>query len=107
MFAAHADAFDGKHLTGKAERFALPRTAVIEPERQIDEPYIETEEPDHRPGADRDETDADGEADKAEKSHQQPKIARSQTAVRQQHSLEGRPSGSFGTIGTCTHASEA
>jgi hypothetical protein len=106
MFAAHADPLYGKDVAGKPKRFALPRAAVIEVEGQVNERYIDTKEPDHRPRADREETDPDGETDEAEKCHQQPKITRSQTAVRQQHSLEKRPGGSLSIIGTCGHASE-
>ena len=72
----------------EAQDFALPRTAVAEAEREIDESDIEAEKPADRPCADRHEADADRQADKPEQQHQDVKPARRQAAVRQQHALE-------------------
>ena len=52
--AAHADPFDREHIPDEADRLALPGAALVEAEGEIDEGHVEPEEPDHRPGADRD-----------------------------------------------------
>ena len=52
------DPLDGEIVAGEPERLALPRAAVVEAEREIDERDVEAEKADDRPGADRDKADA-------------------------------------------------
>src|SRR5262252_4286104 len=73
--ATHAHPFDREDIVGEPDRLALPRATVIEAEDEIDDGDVEAEKAHHRPGADRDKTDADTEADQTEKPHQQIEVA--------------------------------
>ena len=50
--AADTDTLDGELLIGKAQRLALPRAAVRQAERDIDQQHVEPEKAADRPGAD-------------------------------------------------------
>ena len=105
----HADPLDREGVAGEPDRLAAPRAAIAETKGDIDECDVQPEKSDHRPSADRDETDADREADQAEDQHQDVKAARRQAAVRPQHALEKEAvEGCDGSAysGACGHRSE-
>src|SRR5262249_35477899 len=63
--------------------------AVVEAEGDVDGEHVEAEEAEHRPGAERQEQHAGGEADGAERDHQREEAFRSERAVGCEHRTKG------------------
>src|SRR6185437_112961 len=59
--AIDIDPFQGQLVFGQTQMLALPRAAIAEAEREIDQANIEAEKRRHRPGAAQHEGDADAE----------------------------------------------
>jgi len=68
----------------------LPCAAIVKAEGEIDEGDVDTEKSDNGPSADRHKADAGGEADQAERRHQQMKITLPQTAVGRENPFKRR-----------------
>ena len=66
---------------GEPQCLALPGAAVADAEGEIEQRDVEPEEAADRPGADRYEADADGDADDAQQPHQHVKAVRRQAAM--------------------------
>ncbi len=86
--AVDVDPLDGEIIARQPQHLAPPRAPIAEAEGDIEGRDIEPEKAADRPGAERDEDDANDEAQEPQEQHHQVKAARRQAAVRQQDALE-------------------
>src|SRR5262245_24486967 len=80
-----------QHKLGRVELQGLVAAsgAVVEPEGDIDQEHVETEEAEHRPGAHGEKDHAGEETDRPERQHQGEKPLGTQRAVGREHRPEG------------------